>query len=194
VLSVKTAIMIVVLSLGLVAAVSCSRTRPNPQELTGPTVDVPQFAIAIKLSPKAEGRLRSLHETVKVISYFDGDALPGEGKYNPPMRDAYLGMSEQAVDEAFVARFEHIKVPKSDWDRLADKDFFVTINTVSARKAAANNLLDCADPISRKVSTMKGKTTGVQCWLIGEPNSIAPAQNSIGAAALSKVGQEASTK
>jgi hypothetical protein len=194
VLIVKAAMVVVVLSLGVVAATSCSQTRPNRQELTGPTVDVPQFAIAIKLSPKAEERLRNLHETVKVISYFDGDALPGRGKYNPPMRDVYLGMSEQAVDDAYVARFEHIKVPKSDWDRLADKDFLVTINTVSARKAAANNLLACADPMSRKVSTMKGKTIEVQCSLIGEPNSVAPDQHSIGAAALSKVGQEASAK
>jgi hypothetical protein len=43
----------------------------------GKTVQVPHFAIAVKLSGEADKRLRSIGETVKVIAYFDGDALPG---------------------------------------------------------------------------------------------------------------------
>lgn len=169
VLTVKAAILIV-LSLGLVACSSCSRTSTNPQAFTEPTVEVPEFAIAIKLSPKAEERLRSLHETVRVISYFDGDPLPGQGKYNPPNRDVYLGYDEKLVDDRNVARFDHIRVPLSDWNRLADKNYFVTINTVSARKVARDNLLDCTDPISRRIETFRGRTIEIQCWLIGEPD------------------------
>jgi len=34
---------------------------------------------------------------------FDGDALPGKGKYNPPMRDVFLGDHEELVDGQNVA-------------------------------------------------------------------------------------------
>jgi hypothetical protein len=171
VLTVKTAITRIALSLSLVAISSCSRTRPNPQESTGPTVEVPEFAIAIKLSPKAEERLRNLRETVKVISYFDGDPLPGQGRYNPPFRDVFLGSDEKLVDDRNIARFDHTRVSLGDWNRLSDKNYFVTINAVSARRVAPDNLLDCADPMDRKIETFKGKTIEIQCRLIGEPDA-----------------------
>jgi hypothetical protein len=40
-------------------------------------VQVPEFSIAVKLS---------MHESVLVIAYFDGDPLPGKGKDNSPVR------------------------------------------------------------------------------------------------------------
>ena len=80
------------------AAASCSRTRGKPQEFTGSTVDVPEFAIAFKLSPQAEIRLKRIHESIEVLAMFDGDPLPGQGKYNPPNRDVMLGSSEKPVD------------------------------------------------------------------------------------------------
>ena len=129
---------------------------------------MPEFAIAVKLSPSAEKRLSSIHESVLVIAYFDGDALPGQGKYNPPFRDVFLGDDKKLVDEKNVARFEGIRVPLADWNRLSDKNYFVTINTVSARKADEHNLLACTDPISRRIEAFRGKTIEVQCRLIGE--------------------------
>jgi hypothetical protein len=168
VLIVNTAILTAILSFGLFFATSCSRTHANSQQSSGPTVDVPPFAIAVKLSPKAEVRLTSLHETVKVIALFDGDPLPGQGKYNPPNRDVFLGSDERLVDGNRVARFDRTRVPLSDWNRLSDKNYFVTINTVSARKIVSDNLLDCADPISRRIDTFRDRTIEVQCWIIGE--------------------------
>jgi hypothetical protein len=139
-------------------------------KFTGKSVAVPSFSIAIKLSGEAERRLHTIGETVKVIAYFDGDALQGQGKYNPPFRDVYLGREEKLVDGNFVARFDNGSVLESDWNRLSDKNYFVTINTVSARKVAANNLLDCADPMSQRIQSFAGKTIDVQCKLIGEPS------------------------
>lgn len=147
---------------------ACSRSGPHQHEATGPTLDVPRFSIAVKLSHAADNRLRSMGEAIKVIAYFDGDPLPGQGKYNPPMRDVYLGMAEKPVNDRNEAQFEDVRIPQRDWNRLSDKNYFVTINTVSARKVARDNLLDCADPISVKIDAMKGKTTEVHCWLIGE--------------------------
>ena len=60
---------------------------------------MPRFAIAVKLSDQAERRLHSIGESLPVIAYFDGDALPGQGKYNPPNRDVFLGNDEKLVDQ-----------------------------------------------------------------------------------------------
>ena len=151
---------------------SCSRTQDKPQESTGPTVDVPEFAIAVKLSPKAEDRLKSIHESIEVLAMFDGDPLPGQGKYSPPNRDVVLGSAERPVDANNEARFKNVRVPLSDWNRLADKNYFVTINTFSARKADENNLLDCNDPIDRRIESFRGETIEVRCGLIGEPHDL----------------------
>ncbi|HYM77376.1 MAG TPA: hypothetical protein VE377_15485 [Candidatus Dormibacteraeota bacterium] len=137
----------------------------------GKTVEVPRFAIAVELSDQAQRRLHGIGETVKVIAYFDGDAVPGQGRSNPPFRDVYLGSDEKLVDGNVIARFDNDTVLLSDWNRLADKDYFVTINVVSARKAYQNNLLDCADPISQRIQSFAGKTIQVKCRLIGEPSA-----------------------
>jgi hypothetical protein len=171
VLIVKARILATIRSLSLIAATSCSRTQASPPQIAGPSVDVPHFAIAVKPSLKAAQRLSGIHETIDVIVYFDGDPLPGQGKYNPPNRDVFLGSEEKLVDNSGVARFDHTKVPLSDWNRLSDKNYFVTINVVSARKVVSDNLLDCADPISRRIETFRDRSIEVRCWLIGEPDA-----------------------
>jgi len=161
---------IVVLVAAACVMPSCSRKQGKPQESAGPTVDVPDFVIAVKLSPQAETRLKSIHESIEVLAMFDGDPLPGQGKYSPPNRDVVLGSSERPVDTNNEARFNNVRVPVSDWNRLADKNYFVTINVFSARKADENNLLDCDDPMSRRIESFRGKTIEVRCGLIGEPH------------------------
>jgi len=146
-------------------------------------VPLPRFSIAVKLSERARQRLQSIHESVLVIAYFDGDPLPGQGRYNAPFRDVYLGNDQKLVDDQNVATFDTTKISQSNWDRLANKDYFVTINTVSARKVSKKNLLWCGDPEDR-LSTFEGKTTEVSCVLIeeqfGEHNLANPALKSLG--------------
>ena len=101
-----------------------------------------------------------------------GDPLPGQGKYNPHNRDVVLGSAERPVDANNEVRFRSVRVPLSDWNRLADKNYFVTINIVSARKADKNNLLDCDDPMSRRIESFRGKTIEVRCGLIGEQHDL----------------------
>lgn len=147
------------------------------------TVLVPRFSIAIRLSDNARQRLHSLHESVRVIAYFDGDPLPGQGRDNAPFRDVYLGNDERLVDDQNVATFETTKISQSNWNRLVNKDYFVTINVVSARKASKSNLLGCGVPEDR-LSTFEGKTTEVSCSLIEEQvdenNPANPALKSLG--------------
>jgi len=150
---------------GLVLICSASTVLSRCQK--NRSIAVPEFSISIKLSEAAENQLQSMHESVLVIAYFDGDALPGQGKYNAPFRDVYLGSSEKLVDAKNVATFDSTKISQSNWDRLSNKDYFVTINVVSARRVSKNNLLDCNTPEDR-ISTFAGKTTDVFCRLIGE--------------------------
>jgi len=164
--------MVVLIAAACLTMASCSRTQGKPQESAGSTVDVPEFVIAVKLSPQAETRLKSIHESIEVLAMFDGDPLPGQGKYNPPNRDVALGSAERPVDANNEARFKNVRVSLSDWNRLADKNYFVTINTFSARKADENNLLACDDPMSRRIESFRGKTIEVRCGLIGEPHDL----------------------
>lgn len=75
------------------AATALSRTRKNrsTDDADDKTFAVPEFSISVKLSEAAEKRLQSMHESVLVIAYFDGDPLPGQGKYNAPFRDVFPG-------------------------------------------------------------------------------------------------------
>ncbi len=102
---------------------------------------------------------------------FDGDSLPGQGSYNAPNRDVVLGSAEKLVGQDNSAVFNGVKIPLHDWKRLSDKNYYVTINTVSARLSDKNNLLDCTEPIDQRIETFRDKTIEVSCWLIGESDA-----------------------
>ena len=150
--------------------VACSNSQVQDKtayETNDKTIVVPEFSIAVKLSETAQKKLQAMHESVLVIAYFDGDPLPGKGKDNAPMRGVVLGSDEKLVDTNNVATFSDTKISQSNWNDLSSKDYYVTINVVSARKSSKDNLLDCADPIDR-ISTFASKSTQVSCRLIGE--------------------------
>ena len=135
------------------------------------TIVVPVFSIAVKLSETAQKKLQAMHESVLVIAYFDGDPLPGKGKDNSPMRGVVLGNDEKLVDKNNVATCSDTKISQSNWNDLSSKDYYVTINVVSARKSSKDNLLDCAVP-SDRISTLAHKSTQVSCRLIGEHDGL----------------------
>ena len=153
----------------MLTTASSQRSKTPVDDYSDKAVAVPEFAIAIKLSPQAEQRLRDLHETIKVLAMFDGDPLPGQGHYNAPMRDVYLGSDEKFVDANNIAAFTNTKISQRNWNQLADKDYYLTINVFSARKTFRNNLLDCGVP-EKRISTFAGRTIEVHCLLIGEPD------------------------
>jgi hypothetical protein len=163
--------IVITLVCAAMMSTACSqRGKTALDDYSDTTLAVPEFAIAIKLSPQAETRLRDLHETIKILAMFDGDPLPGQGHFNAPMRDVYLGSDEKLVDANNIAKFSSTKISQRHWNQLADKDYYVTINVFSARKTYRNNLLDCGVP-ENHISTFAGKTIEVRCWLIGEPDA-----------------------
>jgi hypothetical protein len=157
---------------GLIVACSTSKVQDKTTyDANDRTIVVPEFSIAVKLSETAQKKLQAMHESVLVIAYFDGDPLPGRGKDNSPMRGVVLGSDEKLVDANNVATFSDTKISQSHWNDLSSKDYYVTVNVVSARKSSKDNLLDCADPEAR-ISTFVGKSTQVSCRLIGEHDGL----------------------
>jgi hypothetical protein len=154
--------------------VACSTSQVQDKKTFGAndkTIVVPEFSIAVRLSEPAQKKLQTTHESVLVIAYFDGDPLPGKGKDNSPMRGVVLGNDEKLVDANNVATFSDTKISQGNWNDLSSKDYYVTINVVSARKSSKDNLLDCAVPIDR-ISTFAGKSTQVACRLIFEHDGL----------------------
>jgi hypothetical protein len=151
--------------------VACSTPQVQREEAAYDAKDkiiaVPEFSVAVKLSEPAQKKLQAIHESVLVNAYFDGDPLPGKGKHNSPMRGIVLGSDRKLVDKNNVATFSDTKLSQGNWNNLSSKDYYVTINVVSARKSSKDNLLDCAAPEDR-ISTFAGKETQIPCGLIGE--------------------------
>jgi hypothetical protein len=140
-------------------------------ELARQRIAVPAFSIAVKFSEASQKKLQSLHESVLVIAYFDGNPLPGKGQDNSPMRGVVLGRDEKLADTNNVTTFADTKISQSRWKDLEDKDYCVTINVVSARKTSNDNLLDCDVPEDR-ISRFVGKSRQVRCRLIGERDEL----------------------
>jgi len=144
-----------------------SQEAGSKGEVADRTVAVPEFSISVKLSEKAENELQSAHEGVLVLAMFDGDPLPGQGTYNPPNRDVILGSDEKLLDTKNIAVFASTKISHAGWNRLSDKNYFVTINVFSARKSSPNNLLHC-QVVEDRISRFAGKTTEISCRMMGE--------------------------
>jgi hypothetical protein len=148
-----------ILVLGVLAAgVALNRRR---------TVGVPDFAVAVRLSKGAESRLHSVNESISVAAYFDGDGEPMSGERTAPFRAVFLGSEREEVNEKNVAEFKRKRVSAASWKRLSDKNYFVTINVFSARKATPNNILSCDSPTYR-IDNIKGRTVEVPCGLLDE--------------------------
>jgi len=163
-----------ILSLALSGCVQNTSQQHLPsarQDVSAPHVDIPGFTIKLILSPAAQAKLQGSGERISVLAMFDGDALPGQRNCGAPNRDVCLGSSRKLVETTNVVRFDDARIPKRDYDRLRDKNFFVTINVFTARRVFKDNLLDCDEPIDVRIDVLRDKTTEARCWLIGEPDS-----------------------
>lgn len=110
-------------------------------------VQVPEFAVAVKLTKKAETQLHALNESVRVAAYLDGDGISLPWEHTAPFRNIILGSFSEDVNEKNIARFRGKTISSLTMKRLYDKDYFVTINVFSAGKAVKGNILRCDVPI-----------------------------------------------
>lgn len=126
------------------------------------SVEVPQFAVSVKLSKAAEQRLRSLNESVIVMAQFWGDGKPESAEST---RRIDLGTEGEPIDKTNVVEFKDAKVLHDSWKRLSDKNYSVAIYAVSVGKNSdARNILHCSIPVDR-IDDVKGKTVELSCSL-----------------------------
>jgi hypothetical protein len=126
------------------------------------SVEVPQFAVSVKLSKAAEQRLQSLNESVIVMAQFWGDGKPESAESTTRID---LGAEGEPVNKTNVVEFKDAKVLLDSWKRLSDKNYSVAIYAVSVgRNPDARNILHCSIP-ARRIDDVKGKTVELSCSL-----------------------------
>ena len=126
---------------------------------------IPEFEIELSLSPKAEAKLKTDKESIIVSSVFNG--IPKDTTLPDYIEWGKIYIADKAIElnNKKVARFEHIKLSKEDFDSLADKDFEVLINVFSGRRASKFNILD-SDFLQEGIETVKGKRYVLKVKLI----------------------------
>ena len=112
--------------------------------IIGDSVIVPPIEIELKLSAKAEAKLKADNETVIVRLMLSG--IPKDDISEEMKNEIYglLTCPRELTDERLV-RFENFKFPKSLYDLMEDKDMNVIINIYTGRRSSEDNLIDCND-------------------------------------------------
>ena len=147
---------------------SVSSRDANYLKVSGDSVEIPAFEIEIKLSPKAEEKLKQDKETVIVAAYFSGE--PKDTTLSEYRDNGEIFVTSQQIElaESRKAKFEGIKFSKGLYDSLSSKDITLLINVVSGRRSTNVNLLNCGI-IEEKMSKIKGNCYTIKGQLIEEP-------------------------
>lgn len=139
---------------------------PEMYEVKGGSVILPPFEIEVKSSQKATQTLTRDKETIIVAAFFSG--IPSDPKNENEIGTLdFLQPSIELTGNEKVARFENLKIPKSEFNKLKDKDIDLLINVYSGRKSSQDNLLDCG-LLEMKASKFGNKRFVIGCKLIEE--------------------------
>lgn len=134
----------------------------------GDSVEIPSFEIELKLSEKAEEKLKNDNETVIVMAFFTGEPIeniPDKYKDKVEMDELWLFSYSVELTDKRIAKFENLKFHKDLYDLLKDKDIRLLINVFSGRKSTDVNLLDCGI-LQDNISNIKGKRFTINGKLI----------------------------
>ena len=143
-------------------------------KIVGDLVEVPYFEIELKLSEKAEEKLKTDNETVIVMAhftYFQEDKIYPE-KYQDKLYFGELMLLSYPIEltDERLAKFENVKFPKDLYDLFGEnKDINLLINVCSGRKSSEYNLLHC-DILQNSMSEIKGKKFTIKGKLIYNDN------------------------
>jgi len=137
-------------------------------KIIGDSVEIPSFDIELKLSQKAEKKLKNDNESVIVMAYFSGDPIeniPNKYVDNVEMGELFLLSYPIELTDKRLAKFENIKFSLELYNLLANKDIRLLINVYSGRKSTNINLLDCGI-LQDSMSKIKGKRFTIKGKLI----------------------------
>ena len=140
-------------------------------KIVGDLVEVPYFEIELKLSEKAEEKLKTDNETVIVMAYFtyfQKDKIYPEKYQDKVDSNGELILLSYPIEltDKRLAKFENVKFSKDLYDLFGEnKDIDLLINVYSGRKSSEYNLLDC-DILQNSMSEIKGKKFTIKGKLI----------------------------
>ena len=118
-------------------------------KIVGDSVEIPSFEIALKLSDKAEEKLKADNESIVVMAYFtyyqEDHIYPDKYKDFLDYRGELSLISYQIeLTDQRLAIFKNVKFSKDLYDLFGEnKDIDVLINVFSGRKSSIYNLLHC---------------------------------------------------
>ena len=140
-------------------------------KIVGDLVEIPYFEIELKLSEKAEEKLKTDNETVIVMAYFtyfQKDKIYPEKYQDKVDFGGELMLLSYPIEltDKRLAKFENVKFPKDLYDLFGEKkDIDLLINVYSGRKSSEYNLLHC-DILQNSMSEIKGKKFTIKGKLI----------------------------
>ena len=134
-------------------------------KVVGDSAEIPSFEIEVKLSEKAEKKLKDKKESVIVTAYFSGTPKDST-KY---MEDGEYAVGEHSIEltDSRIAKFKGVKISKQMFESLYNPDIQLLINIYSGRRSSKLNFLDCKT-LQKSISEFRDQKFILTGKLIGE--------------------------
>ena len=134
-------------------------------KVVGDSAEIPSFQIEVRLSEKAEKKLKDKKESVIVTAYFSGTPKDST-KY---MEDGEYAVGEHSIEltDSRIARFQGVKISKKMYESLFNLDIQLLINVYSGRRSSKMNFLDVRT-LQKSISEFKDQKFVLTGTLIGE--------------------------
>ncbi len=129
------------------------------------SVCIPEFEIEVQLSPKAESKIEESKESIIVMAYFSGipkDTLIEEYE---EWGKVVIGSERRELWGSKIAAFKNVKISKTAYEDLYNKNFEVLINVFTGRHSSESNLLSC-EILQKGINEIKGRKHSVKGELI----------------------------
>ena len=128
------------------------------------SIVIPAFQIEVDLHDSSK-KLKSRRETIIVAAYFSG--IPSDKsspEYNKKGTVSIGSHSIELIEEG-IAGFKNVRVSRSSYEALEDKNFDVLINVFSGRKSSKDNILRCGI-LQMPIDEIKGKTHKISGFVL----------------------------
>jgi hypothetical protein len=140
--------------------------------ISGDSVLLPPFTIALQLSKNAEEKLLREKETLVITASFSGQLKDTASAQYREWGSLPLASTVVETDTGRTVKFEHVKFARAKLDSLADRDVSVLVHVYSGRRSTADNLLDFSI-LFDKMSAVKMRTIPLTGRLLNEVVSLA---------------------
>ncbi|MCK5728687.1 MAG: hypothetical protein KAH08_05645 [Methylococcales bacterium] len=162
------------------------KLKPDGKDEKTESVKALVFSVDVVLSKKANAKMAEMNEKIIISSLFSGERAV-------PLKEAVdsddpnlISLKEVEIEIApnETAHFNAVLFEKEKFDKIKPntdqekrREYELTINAHSARKAHKDNLLTCSTFIEEDAGLLPNKThIKLSCSLIGEPLSPKKAQ------------------